>query len=130
MQRSIKSTWRYMQAAWSYVKAVLRRIPSLFETKLHPLERIVLFIGIAGMIAGHFDLIRHFLPAYSLVKLDAWTGMIFGVVSASFIYKAWWFLQNHERNQDKMQDGAFYAAGGILFLLIAWSFGVKLPFTG
>lgn len=130
MRRLIKSTWRKMLAAWSYLLAVRRSISSLFGQKLHPLEILSLFIGIAGIVAGQIESIRNFLPAYVLDMLDAWTGMVFGVVSASFIYKAWWFLQNHERNQDKMQDGAIYAAGGILFLLIAWSFGVKLPFTG
>lgn len=130
MRRFMKPTWRYMLAAWSYGQAWLRAIPSLFGPKLNTLEIISLFIGIAGIFASHVDSIRYYLPAYALDMLDAWTGTVFGVVSASFIYKAWWFLQNHERNQDKMQDGAIYAAGGVLFLLIAWSFGVRLPFTG
>ena len=119
-----------MLAAWGFVRAAWRGISSLFGQKLHPLEIIMLFTGISGIFADHNDSIRYFLPAYALDNLDAWTGTVFGVLSASYIYKAWWFLQNHERNQDKMQDGAIYAAGGVLFLLIAWSFGVKLPFTG
>ena len=119
-----------MLAAWGFVQTWWRGIPSLFGPKLNPFEIIMLFIGIAGIFARHIDSFRHFLPIYALDNLDAWTGTAFGVVSASFIYKAWWYLQYHERNHDKMQDGAIFAAGGILFLLIAWSFGVKLPFTG
>ena len=83
-----------------------------------------------GAIAAQIDLIRDFLPVHTLVKLDAWTGTAFGVVSASFIFKAWWYLQNSGNDIDKMKDGASYTAAGILFLLIAVSFGVNLPFTG
>ena len=130
MRRFMKSTWRYMLAAWGFVRAAWRGISSLFGQKLHPLEIFALLIGIAGIVAGQIDSIRNLLPAHATDKLDTLTGTVFGVVSASFIYKAWWFLHNHESNPDKMQDGAKYAAGGVLFLLIALNLGDKLPFTG
>lgn len=82
------------------------------------------------MIVTQFDLIRGFVPVHMLVKIDAWTGTVFGVASASFIYKAWWYLQNPGDNGDKLKDGALNAATGMLFLLIALSFGINIPFTG
>lgn len=123
MRRFAQSILRYTQAAWSWIR-------SFYRPLIRRYEFIILFIGFMGMIAGQIDIIRDFLPVHTLIKFDSWTGTAFGVVSASFIYKAWWYLQNSGDNEDKMKDGALSATVGILFLLIAVSFGVDLPFTG
>lgn len=91
-------------------------------------EVLVLFIGFLGLVAAQIDMIRDFFPVHTLIKIDAWTGTAFGVVSASFVYKAWWHLLNSGDDKDKIKDGAISAMMGVLFLVIALSYGVELPF--
>ena len=121
---------RFAQSILRYTKAVCGWIRSLYRPLVRRYEYFILFIGFMGMIAAQIDIIRDFLPVHTLIKFEAWTGTAFGVVSASFLYKAWWYLQNSGDNEDKLKDGALSATVGILFLLIAVSFGVDLPFTG
>lgn len=130
MRRFTQLILRNAQAASCVLHAVRRWVRSLYGPEIQWYEVIILFIGFMGMIAAQIDMIRDYLPVHTLVKFDAWTGTAFGAVSASFIYKAWWYLQNSENNEDKMKDGASSATAGILFLIIAVSFGVDIPFTG
>ena len=130
MRRFTQSILRYTQAAMSNLQTVWRWTRSLFGAQTQWYEVLLLLIGIMGSIATQLDMIREFFPVHTLIKLDSWIGTAFGVVSASFIYKAWWYLQNSGDNEDKLKDGALSATVGILFLLIAVSFGVDLPFTG
>ena len=100
MRRFTQSILRYTQAARSFLQAVWRWIQSLFGPQTQSHEIIALLIGFMGAIAAQIDLIRDFLPVHALVKLDAWTGTAFGVVSASFIFKALWYLQNSGNDLD------------------------------
>ena len=86
--------------------------------------------GIMGAIATQIDMIRDVFSVHTLIRIESWTGSCFGIVSASFIFKAWWQLQNSGDKQYNMKDGALSAMVGMLLLLGALSFGVDMPFTG
>lgn len=130
MRRIAQSLSRYTLAAMTNLQAMWRWIQSFFGSHPQKHEVISAIIGIIGMIVAQVDVIRDFLPVHVLVQLYAWTGAAFGVCGASFIFKAWWYLQKSDDDKDQMKEGASYTAAGILFLLVAVNFGVNLPFTG
>ena len=91
---------RSSQAASSLFQATRRWIRALLGPQIQWHEVLVLFIGFLGLVAAQIDMIRDFFPVHTLIKIDAWTGTAFGVVSASFVYKAWWHLLNSGDDQD------------------------------
>ena len=130
MRRFTQSILRYTQAAMSNLQVVWRWILSLFGPQTQWYEVLILLIGVMGAIATQVDMIRDFFSVPTLIRMEAWTGSCFGIVSASFIFKAWWHLQNSGDEQYNMKDGALSAMVGMILLLIALSFGVEIPFTG
>lgn len=93
-------------------------------------ETVLICLGAVAFFVTEFSKIRDDLSIHEINQLDSWIGTAFGICSVSNFYKAWWHLQNSGDNQDNMRKGALYATFGALLLLIAWGFGVKLPFTG
>ena len=130
MRRFTQTILRYTQAAMSNLQVVWRWILSLFGPQTQWYEVFVLLLGIMGAIATQIDMIRDVFSVHTLIRIESWTGSCFGIVSASFIFKAWWQLQNSGDKQYNMKDGALSAMVGMLLLLGALSFGVDMPFTG
>ena len=130
MRRFTQSILRFAQMAMSNLQVAWRWILSLFGPQTQWYEVFVLLIGVMGAIATQIDMIRDFFSVHTLIRIESWTGSCFGIVSASFIFKAWWQLQNSGDKQYNMKDGALSAMMGMLLLLGALSFGVNMPFTG
>ena len=93
-------------------------------------ETVLICVAGAAFAITEFSEIRDDLSVLEQMQLDSWIGTLFGVCSVSYFYKAWCNLQNSSDNQDERRKGAIYATFGALLLLIAWGFGVKIPFTG
>ena len=93
-------------------------------------ETVLTCVAGAAFAIAEFSRIRDDLSILAQMQLDSWIGTLFGVCSVSYFYKAWWYLQNSSDKEGQMRKGAIHATFGALLLLIAWGFGVKMPFTG
>ena len=112
MRRFTQSILRFAQMAMSNLQVAWRWILSLFGPETQWYEVFVLLVGIMGAIATQLDMIREVFPVHTLIRMEAWTGSAFGIVSASFIFKAWWLFAELRRQAIQYEGRSVKCDGG------------------